>query len=138
MCVLGRDGNFCPTRRYPARPDPNGSGFTRFDKEKGRVWGFFFYLKKKNPKRVWVLIKTRPYPTPPNPIIYLSTKIPSYIYLVINPSISYHFTFFSCPTFLSLSFSLSSPTLNHSLSSPLTTTATTKPQSLSSLLTTKP
>ena len=24
-----RDGNFYPIRRYPARPDPNGPGFTR-------------------------------------------------------------------------------------------------------------
>ena len=24
-----RDGNFCPTRGYPARPDPNGPDFTR-------------------------------------------------------------------------------------------------------------
>ena len=26
-----RDGNFCPTHRYPARPNPNGSGFTQSD-----------------------------------------------------------------------------------------------------------
>ena len=30
---LIRDSNFCPTRRYPAQSDPNGSGFTRPDKE---------------------------------------------------------------------------------------------------------
>ena len=28
---MDRDGNFCPTRGYPARPDPNGPGFTRSD-----------------------------------------------------------------------------------------------------------
>ena len=28
-----RDGNFCSTRGYPAQSDPNGSGFTRSDKE---------------------------------------------------------------------------------------------------------
>ena len=28
-----RDGNLSPTCRFPTRPNPNGSGFTRFDKE---------------------------------------------------------------------------------------------------------
>ena len=27
-----KDGNKSPTRRYPVRPDPNGSDFTRPDK----------------------------------------------------------------------------------------------------------
>ena len=29
LVVRPRDGNFCPTRGYPARPDPNGPDFTR-------------------------------------------------------------------------------------------------------------
>ena len=51
--VTHRDGNLDPTCRYPARPDPNGPDFTQLDKEEGRVWIFFFFLKK-NPKRVRV------------------------------------------------------------------------------------
>ena len=68
----------------------------------------------------------------PDPTIYLSTKIPSYIYsnkpyhLIL---ISFHiFSRPHSPLPVSLSFPL--------LSSPLTTTATTEPHSLSSLLTT--
>ena len=60
--AMNRDGNFCPTREYPAWPDPNGSGFTQSDKEQGRVWVFF-----KNPKRVRVLIKTQQVPDPTRP-----------------------------------------------------------------------
>ena len=29
--INARDGNFYPTRGYPARSDPNGSGFTLSD-----------------------------------------------------------------------------------------------------------
>ena len=30
---FSKDDNFCPTRGYPARPDPNGPDFTRSNKE---------------------------------------------------------------------------------------------------------
>ena len=69
--VLCRDGNFCPTRGYPARPNPNWSDFTRSDKEQGWVW----------------VLKKPPEPGPgrarPDPVIYINTKIPSYIYIYI-------------------------------------------------------
>ena len=31
LSLRSRDGNFCPTREYPAQPDPNELGFTRSD-----------------------------------------------------------------------------------------------------------
>ena len=104
----------------------------------GRVWVWVFF--KKNPKRVRVLIKTRRVPdlTRPDPVIYLSTKISSYIYLVINPTISYHFTFPAALLYHSHSLTLLSSnhhshnqaSLSHSLSSLLTTTTLTKPRNL--------
>ena len=119
------DDNFCPTRGYSTRSDPNGSGFTQLDKDQGRVWVFL----KKKPATSLGFNKTW---RVPDPTIYLSTKIPSYIYsnktyhLIL---ISFHiFSRPHSPLPVSLSFPL--------LSSPLTTTATTEPHSLSSLLTT--
>ena len=144
MC---RDGNLDPTRGYPIRPDPNGPDFTRPDKEQGQVW----VLKKKpeaGPGRVWVLSKN-PKPDPkPDP-----DKIRLYIYIITKLPLTYiqlKTLKFSIPLLISAHASASpSSSLNshthaslspHRLTflslSPLTTTATTKPHSLSSLLTT--
>ena len=75
-----------------------------------------FAKKKKNPKRVWIFSKTQPEPRP-DLVIYIVTKIPSYIYIYIyivkNPKL-----FYSSPHFSShLRFSSLQLNLTHTISS---------------------
>ena len=99
-----RDGNFCPTRGYLVRSDPNGPDFTRSDKKQGRVQVF---------TKIWPKLG----PGPTRLYIYIVTKIPSYTQLLKYPHVYIVITLKFSQPHLTLS-SLQSPLKSHLFSSP--------------------
>ena len=141
FAVQVRDINFCSTCGYSAWPSPTLMGWVLLGPIRNRVeYGFFFFL---NSKRVRVLSKKSKTRPGYNLVTLKLQKTPIYI-AITNPkslifSVAAHTSLSpSSPSFPYFSSRLpqSSPTLTHSLSSPLTTTAITEPHLLSFLLTT--